>query len=92
MIYQGHHGSSRASRADVILPGCAYTEKSGMYVITEAALNVEQAVNPVGKPKREEFGLRCGVIYKGMNIMQDIRRGAYLDSIEPRIFLIMVLY
>ena len=35
VIYQGHHGDAGARRADVILPGAAYTEKSGTYVNTE---------------------------------------------------------
>ncbi|MSO53629.1 MAG: NADH-quinone oxidoreductase subunit G [Rhodospirillales bacterium] len=35
VIYQGHHGDAGAHRADVILPGAAYTEKSGTYVNTE---------------------------------------------------------
>jgi len=35
VIYQGHHGDKGAHRADVILPGAAYTEKSGIYVNTE---------------------------------------------------------
>ena len=35
VIYQGHHGDAGAHRADVILPGAAYTEKTGIYVNTE---------------------------------------------------------
>ncbi|MCB1514846.1 MAG: NADH-quinone oxidoreductase subunit G, partial [Hyphomicrobiaceae bacterium] len=35
VIYQGTHGDRGAHRADVILPGAAYTEKSGTYVNTE---------------------------------------------------------
>jgi NADH-quinone oxidoreductase subunit G len=35
VIYQGHHGDRGAARADVILPGSAYTEKNGTYVNTE---------------------------------------------------------
>ncbi|NQV45382.1 MAG: NADH-quinone oxidoreductase subunit G [Rhodospirillales bacterium] len=35
VVYQGHHGDNGAHRADVILPGSAYTEKSGTYVNTE---------------------------------------------------------
>ena len=35
VVYQGHHGDRGAARADVILPGAAYTEKSGTYVNTE---------------------------------------------------------
>jgi NADH-quinone oxidoreductase subunit G len=35
VIYQGHHGDRAASRADLILPGAAYTEKDATYVNTE---------------------------------------------------------
>ena len=35
VIYQGHHGDRAASRADVILPGAAYTEKDGTWLNTE---------------------------------------------------------
>ena len=35
VVYQGHHGDAGAARADVILPGAAYTEKPGTYVNTE---------------------------------------------------------
>ncbi len=35
VVYQGHHGDAGAHRADVILPGAAYTEKNGTYVNTE---------------------------------------------------------
>ena len=35
VIYQGSHGDRGAHRADVILPGAAYTEKSATYVNTE---------------------------------------------------------
>jgi NADH-quinone oxidoreductase subunit G len=35
VVYQGHHGDHGAARADVILPGSAYTEKNGTYVNTE---------------------------------------------------------
>ncbi len=35
VIYQGTHGDRGAHRADVILPGAAYTEKDGLYANTE---------------------------------------------------------
>ncbi len=35
VIYQGSHGDAGAARADVVLPGSAYTEKSGTYVSLE---------------------------------------------------------
>ena len=35
MIYQGIHGDRGANRADIILPGAAYTEENGLFVNTE---------------------------------------------------------
>ena len=35
VIYQGSHGDRGAHRADVILPGAAYTEEGGLFVNTE---------------------------------------------------------
>ncbi len=35
VIYQGSHGDRGAHRADIILPGAAYTEESGLFVNTE---------------------------------------------------------
>ncbi|MCV3272466.1 NADH-quinone oxidoreductase subunit NuoG [Roseobacter sinensis] len=35
VIYQGSHGDRGAHRADIILPGAAYTEEDGLFVNTE---------------------------------------------------------
>jgi NADH-quinone oxidoreductase subunit G len=35
VIYQGSHGDRGAHRADIILPGAAYTEENGLFVNTE---------------------------------------------------------
>ena len=35
VIYQGSHGDRGAHRADVILPGAAWTEENGLFVNTE---------------------------------------------------------
>ncbi len=35
VIYQGSHGDRGANRADIILPGAAYTEEAGLFVNTE---------------------------------------------------------
>ena len=35
MVYIGSHGDNGAPISDVILPGAAYTEKSGTYLNTE---------------------------------------------------------
>ena len=48
VIYQGHHGDRGAHRADVILPGAAYTEKDGTYVNTEG--RVQRALRSVFPP------------------------------------------
>ncbi|NDC25668.1 MAG: hypothetical protein EBZ49_16275, partial [Proteobacteria bacterium] len=54
VIYQGHHGDAGAARADVILPGAAYTEKDALYVNTEG--RVQQAfaaILPPGEAKED---------------------------------------
>jgi NADH-quinone oxidoreductase subunit G len=40
VVYLGTHGDAGAHRADVILPGAAYTEKSGTYVNTEGRVQM----------------------------------------------------
>jgi NADH-quinone oxidoreductase subunit G len=39
-VYIGSHGDAGAHRADVILPGATYTEKSGTYVNTEGRVQM----------------------------------------------------
>ncbi len=39
-VYVGSHGDAGAHRADVILPGATYTEKSGTYVNTEGRVQM----------------------------------------------------
>ncbi len=52
VVYQGHHGDAGAHRADVILPGSAYTEKSATYVNTEGRVQrTELAAFPPGEAK-----------------------------------------
>lgn len=54
MIYQGHHGDKGAEIADVVLPGAAYTEKSGTYVNTEGrAQEATFVVAPPGKARED---------------------------------------
>jgi NADH-quinone oxidoreductase subunit G len=42
VVYQGSHGDRGAHRADVILPGAAYTEESGLFVNTEGRPQLAQ--------------------------------------------------
>jgi len=54
VIYQGHHGDAGANRADVILPGAAYTEKDATFVNTEGrAQNTQRAVFPPGDARED---------------------------------------
>ena len=52
VVYQGSHGDAGAQRADVVLPGAAYTEKSATYVNTEGRVQVTaRAAFPPGDAK-----------------------------------------
>ena len=54
VVYQGHHGDAGAHGANVILPGAAYTEKSGTYVNTEGRVQRGfMAVNPPGDARED---------------------------------------
>ena len=54
VVYQGHHGDKGAARADVILPGAAFTEKDGLYVNTEGRVQMaKRVVAPVGNAKED---------------------------------------
>jgi NADH-quinone oxidoreductase subunit G len=54
VIYQGHHGDKGAHRADVILPGAAYTEKVATYVNMEGkSQQTNQALLPPGDAKED---------------------------------------
>ena len=54
VIYQGHHGDAGAARADIVLPGAAYTEKNGTYVNTEGRVQLGRlAVYPPGEAKED---------------------------------------
>jgi NADH-quinone oxidoreductase subunit G len=67
VIYQGHHGDAGANRADVILPGAAYTEKSGTYVNTEGRVQrARLAVQPPGDAREDWTIIRAlsGVLGK----------------------------
>ncbi|GBF28430.1 NADH-quinone oxidoreductase chain 3 [bacterium MnTg02] len=60
VIYQGSHGDRGAHRADVILPGAAYTEKNGTYVNTEGRSQLAiRAAFPPGQAKEDWTILRA---------------------------------
>jgi NADH-quinone oxidoreductase subunit G len=54
VIYQGHHGDTGAFRADIVLPGAAYTEKNATYVNTEGRVQrTRLAVFPPGQARED---------------------------------------
>ncbi len=54
VIYQGSHGDAGAHRADVILPGAAYTEKNALYTNTEGRMQDGlRAVFPKGDARED---------------------------------------
>ena len=54
VVYIGTHGDKGAHRADVILPGAAYTEKSGIYVNTEGRVQIaNRAAFPPGEARED---------------------------------------
>lgn len=60
VVYQGSHGDKGAHRADVILPGAAYTEKSGTFVNTEGRVQMAaRATFPPGDAKEDWAILRA---------------------------------
>ena len=60
VIYQGSHGDRGAHRADVILPGAAYPEQSGLFVNTEGRVQMaNRAGFPPGDAKEDWAILRA---------------------------------
>ncbi|MFO1059558.1 MAG: NADH-quinone oxidoreductase subunit NuoG [Dongiaceae bacterium] len=96
VIYQGHHGDAGAHRADVVLPGAAYTEKNATYVNLEGRVQqASLAVYPPGEAKEDWAILRALSERLGQKLPFDslpqLRARLYadhpglqrLDAIEP---------
>ena len=96
VIYQGHHGDAGAHRADVILPGAAYTEKNATYVNTEGRVQLARlAVFPPGQAREDWTIVRAlsGVLGTALpydnlgelrqQLIQDNPVFAAVDQVEP---------
>jgi NADH-quinone oxidoreductase subunit G len=60
VVYQGTHGDAGAHRADVVLPGAAYTEKDGLYANFEGRVQRgRRATFPPGEAKEDWAILRA---------------------------------
>ena len=56
-VYIGSHGDVGAHHADVILPGAAYTEKSGTWVNTEGRVQMGQRASFAPGEAREDWAI-----------------------------------
>jgi NADH-quinone oxidoreductase subunit G len=86
VVYQGHHGDAGAQRADVILPGAAYTEKSGTYVNTEGrAQRGFRALYPPGDAREDWTILRAFSAVIGKTLPYDTIEAlrTRLEQINP---------
>jgi NADH-quinone oxidoreductase subunit G len=60
VVYLGHHGDAGAARADIVLPGAAYTEKSGTWVNLEGRpQRGQRALFPPGDAREDWRVLRA---------------------------------
>ncbi len=57
VVYVGTHGDAGAHRADVILPGATYTEKSGIYVNTEGRSQMTSRAGFAPGEAREDWAI-----------------------------------
>ena len=72
VVYQGHHGDAGAKRADVILPGAAYTEKPGIYMNTEGRVQMaKKAVDAPGQAREDWKILRALSVFTGQPLKYD---------------------
>jgi NADH-quinone oxidoreductase subunit G len=96
VVYVGTHGDRGAHRADVILPGAAYTEKSGLYVNTEGRAQIaSRAAFPPGEAREDWAIVRALSDVLGKKLpydsLQALRQALFkafphlmrIDQIEP---------
>ena len=96
VVYIGTHGDRGAHRADIILPGAAYTEKSGIFVNTEGrAQMANRAGFPPGQAREDWAIVRALSAALGRKLpydsLQALRQAIFkaaphlmrIDGIEP---------
>ena len=96
VIYQGSHGDAGAHRADVILPGATYTEKSATYVNTEGRPQMARRANFPPGDAREDWAILRALAGKldvslGFDNLEHLRSAMYkaaphlavLDTVQP---------
>ena len=81
VVYIGTHGDAGAHRADVILPGAAYTEKSATYVNTEGRVQMTERAGFPARRRARGLGdpacaLRSSWPYAALRHARRAARGA----------------
>lgn len=79
VVYVGHHGDKGASRANVILPGAAYTEKSAIYVNTEGRSQYAQKALDLPGEAKEDWTIFAELLQrlgykKSYTSIEDVRK------------------
>lgn len=84
VVYQGSHGDKGAAVADVILPGCTYTEKNSTYVNTDGRVQrTKPAVGPVGSARVDWQIVRALSEYIGVPLAYN-----NIDHVRERMYAI----
>ncbi|MGH6925347.1 MAG: NADH-quinone oxidoreductase subunit NuoG [Propylenella sp.] len=86
VVYVGTHGDAGAHRADVILPGAAYTEKSGTFVNTEGRVQLaNRAAFPPGDAREDWSIVRAlsGALGKTLPFDSLLELRARLYQVHP---------
>jgi NADH-quinone oxidoreductase subunit G len=88
VVYMGTHGDVGANRADVVLPGAAYTEKSATYVNTEGRPQMTaRAAFPPGDAREDWAIIRALSDHLGAtlpwNNLEELRAAMY--KIAPQL-------
>jgi NADH-quinone oxidoreductase subunit G len=82
VVYQGSHGDAGAHRADVVLPGSLYTEKSATYVNTEGRPQLARRANFPPGDAREDWAIIRALAGKlnvsmGFDNLEQLRASMY---------------
>jgi NADH-quinone oxidoreductase subunit G len=88
VVYVGTHGDAGAHRADIILPGAAYTEKSATWVNTEGRVQLgNRAAFPPGDAREDWSILRAlsGVLGKTLPFDSLAELRARLYQVHPHL-------
>ena len=83
VVYIGTHGDRGAARADVVLPGAAYPEKSATYVNTEGRVQMAtRASFPPGDAREDWAILRALSDVLGKKLPVRLARGAAAGALQ----------